>query len=135
MSAAIVREIEAFLRSLRQSMSARDMKSYRGHFWTHRNFVHIDSTGRVDLGWGAHEEVIDQEFRYMESIQLAMKEPQIHSHGDDAITVVSPWKLDQVDPGGREQSTEGTCSLVIARMNGDFKIVLAHYSQAPAESY
>lgn len=135
MSAAIVREIEAFLRSLRQSMSSRDIKAYRGHFWTNRAFVHVDVTGRVDHGWGAHEEVIDQEFRYMESVQLTLKEPQVHGHGEDAITVVAQWKLDQVDPGGRELSVAGVVSYVVVRMNGDFKIVLAHYSQTPEEAF
>ncbi|PIE22560.1 MAG: hypothetical protein CSA62_11930 [Planctomycetota bacterium] len=135
MSAAIVREIEAFLRSLRQSLSARDIKAYRGHFWTNRAFVHVDITGRIDHGWGAHEEVIDQEFRYLESEQLAFKEPQIHGHGDETFTVVAQFKLDAVDPGGREQSTTGVASLVIVRMSGDFKIVLAHYSKAPEEVF
>ncbi len=128
MSAALIREVEAFLRSMRQAMASRDMKAFRQHFWTNHNFLHLDSTGRLDRGWGAYEELMDQEFRYMESLNLSMRDPLIHEVASDVVTVACYWKLDQIDPGGREKSLGGLANYVLHRIAGDWKIVQAHYS-------
>ena len=68
MNPEIVREIEDTLRAMRQAFNSQDMKSYRNDFWTNPRFLHVDSSGRVDKGWGAFEEVLDQEFRYLDKV-------------------------------------------------------------------
>jgi hypothetical protein len=54
MTAEAHKEIEDFFRSMRQAFNSRDIKAYRGHFWTDKRFVHFDPSGRIDQGWGAY---------------------------------------------------------------------------------
>ena len=64
-----VKELEDFFRSMRQAFNSRDLKTFRSHFWTDKRFINLDASGRLDLGWGAFEEVLDQEFRYMDMVK------------------------------------------------------------------
>ncbi len=128
MSAESYKELEDFLRSMRQAYNGRDMKSYRSHFWTDKRFAHIDQSGRHDAGWGSYEEALDQEFRYMDSVRLDLKDPQIHVFDDQFATVVTGWKVGQIDPEGRSVEQNGLASFTVVRVRNDWKIVHQHYS-------
>ena len=132
MSVEAYKELDDFFRSMRQAFNSRDIKTFRSHFWTDKRFVNLDASGRVDLGWGAFEEVLDQEFRYMDSIKLDLKDTQFHVFEDNFAAVLSHWKITQIDPGGREVEQGGRVTFTVVRMGDDWKIVLQHYS--PAES-
>lgn len=128
MSPEIAREIEDHLRSMRQAFNGQDMKAYRNHFWTNPRFLHIDSSGRVDKGWGEFEEVLDQEFRYLDKVDLTIREPSVQVFDDKFAVVFCEWRLVQVDPGGREQDTGGHASFSLVRFGKDWKIVKSHYA-------
>lgn len=128
MNPEIVREIEDTLRSMRQAFNNQDMKSYRNYFWTNPRFLHIDSSGRVDKGWGAFEEVLDQEFRYLDKCDLTIREPDVQVHDDRFAVVFAEWRLVQVDPSGREQDTGGNSTFSLVKFGKDWKIVKSHYA-------
>lgn len=130
MSVEAHKEIEDFFRNMRQAFNGRDIKSYRAHFWTDKRFVHFDSSGRVDVGWGAYEEFLDQEFRYMEVLKLELKDLQVQVFGDDFATAHGSWKLQQIDAGGREQVAFGRATFTLTRTGNDWKIVSQHFSAA-----
>lgn len=122
------KEIEDFLRSMRQAYNTQDMKAFRGHFWTNSQFVHLDASGRIDEGWGSFEEVLDQEFRYLDSVHLTMRNANVRSFDDRYALATTEWKLSQVDPGGRAQDIGGRASFSLVRFGKDWKIVAAHYT-------
>ena len=128
MNLETIREIEDLLRSMRQAFNNLDIKSYRNHFWTNPRFLHVDASGRVDKGWGAFEEVLDQEFRYLEKVNLTIREPSIQVFEDRFAVVFAEWRLNQVDPSGREQETGGNATFSIVKFGKDWKIVKAHYA-------
>ncbi|MAE75461.1 MAG: hypothetical protein CMJ85_01170 [Planctomycetes bacterium] len=137
MNPEIIREIEDILRSMRQAYNNQDMKSYRSFFWTNPRFLHVDSSGRVDKGWGAFEEVLDQEFRYLDKVDLTVRGPQIQVFEDKFAVVFAEWRLVTVDPSGREQDTGGHVTYSLVRFGKDWKIVKTHYAsleQVPNES-
>jgi len=123
-----INEIEDFLRSMRQAFNSRDMKSYRAHFWTNPKFIHLDASGRLDHGWGEFEEVLDQEFRYLDSCQLTLKDLRIQLFDGAYSSVVGVWKLVQVDPSGHEQESHGRMSYSLVKFGKTWKIVTAHYA-------
>jgi uncharacterized protein (TIGR02246 family) len=127
------KSIEDFLRSMRQAFNARDLKAYRSHFWTDTRFVHLDASGRTDLGWGAFEEVLDQEFRYLESVKLELKSPKIQTFEDRFSFVVAEWKTTVVDASGRNSDATGRVNYVLYRFDDGWKIVNAHFSPLVAE--
>lgn len=131
MSVDAYKELDDFFRSMRQAYNNRDMKLYRSHFWTDKRFVHMDSSGRTDLGWGAYEEVLDQEFRYMDTVKLDLKELNFQLFNDQFAAVVGIWRQTQVDPDGRELHHGGRASFSVARTGDDWKIVAQHYSVSP----
>ena len=98
MSVESLKELEDFFRSMRQSFNTRDLKTYRSHFWTDKRFQNLDASGRRDRGWGEFEEVLDQEFRYLESVKLELKDLEMQVFEDQFATVIGAWKLSQVDP-------------------------------------
>jgi ketosteroid isomerase-like protein len=102
------KELEDFFRSMRQACNSCDIKAYRSHFWTDKRFVHLDASGRTDIGWGAYEEVLDQEF---------------------LASVSGGYRLTQVDPEGREASQQGRVSFSVAKIKDDWKIVSQHFSE------
>ena len=122
-----VREVEDLLRSMRQAFSNQDMKAYRNHFWTNPRFLHVDASGRVDKGWGAFEEVLDQEFRYLDKANLTIRDPSIQVFEDRFAVVFAEWRLSTVDPGGREQDSGGNVTFSLVKFGKDWKIVKAHY--------
>jgi ketosteroid isomerase-like protein len=122
------KEIEDFFRNMRQAFNSRDIKAYRAHFWTDKRFVHFDSSGRIDVGWGAYEEFLDQEFRYMDLIKLDLKELQIQVFEDQFSSVTGQWRTTQVDPEGREHVQEGRVTFAVVRLGDAWKIVNPHYS-------
>ena len=124
----IYKELEDFFRSMRQACNAGDMKTYRSHFWTDKRFIHLDSSGRTDEGWGAYEEVLDQEFRYLDTIRMELVEMRYSIFDDRFATVAGKYRLTQVDPEGREAHQEGRVSFAVARVRDDWKIVSQHYS-------
>jgi ketosteroid isomerase-like protein len=132
MSVEAFKELDDFFRSMRQAFNSRDIKTFRTHFWTDKRFLSIDSSGRVDQGWGAYEEVLDQEFRYLESIRLELKDPQIQVFEDQFAVVYAAWKVAQIDPEGREVSQGGRVTYSVARIGDDWKIVAQHYSSDAA---
>jgi ketosteroid isomerase-like protein len=82
----------------------------------------------MDEGWGSYEEVLDQEFRYLDSVQLTMRNTQVCSFDDRYALATAEWKLAQVDPGGRSQDIRGRASFSFVRFGKDWKIVAAHYT-------
>lgn len=134
MSVEAYKEIEDFFRSMRQAFNSRDIKTYRAHFWTDKRFVHFDASGRIDNGWGAYEEFLDQEFRYMEVLKLELKDMQVQVFGDDFATAHGFWKLQQIDAGGREQAASGRVTYSLNRVGTDWKIVAQHFSAAADEA-
>ena len=73
MSVESLKEVDDFFRSMRQAFNSRDLKTFRSHFWTDKRFSNLDASGRRDRGWGAYEEVLDQEFRYLETLTMELK--------------------------------------------------------------
>jgi ketosteroid isomerase-like protein len=132
MSAETHKELDDFFRSMRQAYNGRDMKLYRSHFWTNDRFVHLDPSGRVDEGWGAYEEILDQEFRYMEKVTLELRELRITTF-DGTAMAQGGWRVVQIDPDGREVEQVGRASFTLQRMRDDWKIVQQHFS-ADAET-
>lgn len=129
-SVEVYKELDDFFRSMRQAYNNRDMKLFRSHFWTDKRFVHLDASGRTDQGWGAYEEVLDQEFRYLDKTRLELKNLSIQVFDDQFGFVVGDWKTTQVDPGGREVEQSGRASFSVVRMGDDWKIVSQHFSPA-----
>ena len=134
MSVEVNKELEDFFRSMRQAFNSRDLKTYRSHFWTDKRFQNLDASGRRDRGWGEFEEVLDQEFRYLESVKLEFKDLEIQVFEDQFATVIGGWKLSQIDPEGRGHDQGGRCTFSVCRMGDDWKIVAQHYSQLSEES-
>jgi len=133
MSVESLKELEDFFRSMRQAFNSRDLKTYRSHFWTDKRFQNLDASGRRDRGWGEFEEVLDQEFRYLDSVKLEFKDLDFQVFEDQFATVVGGWRLAQMDPGGREMEQGGRCTFSICRMGDDWKIVAQHFSLMPTE--
>ena len=133
MSVESLKELEDFFRSMRQAFNSRDLKTYRSHFWTDKRFQNLDASGRRDRGWGEFEEVLDQEFRYLDSVRLELKDLDFQVFEDQFATVVGGWRLAQMDPGGREMEQGGRCTFSICRMGDDWKIVAQHFSLMPTE--
>jgi ketosteroid isomerase-like protein len=127
MSVETHKELDDFFRSMRQAYNSRDLKLYRSHFWTNERFVHLDASGRIDYGWGAYEEVLDQEFRYMEKVTLELRDLRITPF-DAAAAAFGEWRTLQIDPDGREVQQAGRASFAIARIRDDWKIVQQHFS-------
>jgi ketosteroid isomerase-like protein len=134
MSVESLKELDDFFRSMRQAFNSRDLKTFRSHFWTDKRFQNLDASGRRDRGWGEFEEVLDQEFRYLESVKLELKDLDFQIFDDQFATVVGGWKLSQVDPEGRNHDQNGRCTFALCRMSDDWKIVAQHYSQLSEES-
>lgn len=128
MSLESQKELDDFFRSMRQACNSRDIKSYRSHFWTDKRFIHLDSAGRTDEGWGAYEEALDQDFRYMDTIRMELKEPKFQIFDDQFAVVATNYSMTQVDPSGREVTQEGRASYTVVRMRNEWKIVSQHYS-------
>ena len=118
---------------MRQAFNSRDLKTYRSHFWTDKRFQNLDASGRRDRGWGEFEEVLDQEFRYLDSVKLEFKDLDFQVFEDQFATVIGGWRLAQMDPGGREMEQGGRCTFSICRMGDDWKIVAQHFSLMPTE--
>jgi len=128
-----LKELEDFFRSMRQAYNSRDMKLFRSHFWTDKRFVNLDASGRIDRGWGAFEEILDQELRYMDSVKLELRDLEFQVFDDRFACASGGWKSTQVDPGGREVSQSGLATFVVVRMSDDWKIVNQHLSPAQSE--
>ena len=133
MSVESLKELEDFFRSMRQAFNSRDLKTFRSHFWTDKRFQNLDASGRRDRGWGEFEEVLDQEFRYLDSVRLELKDLDIQVFEDQFATVIGGWRLAQIDPEGRELEQSGRCTFAICRMGDDWKIVAQHFSPMPKE--
>ena len=128
MSVETYKEVDDFFRSMRQAYNNRDIKLYRSHFWTDKRFIHLDPSGRTDLGWGSYEEILDQEFRYMDTVKLELKDLKIQIFDDQYAFVVGTWTTTQVDPDGRSVDQAGRASFTAHRLRNDWKIVQQHYS-------
>lgn len=133
MSVESLKELEDFFRSMRQAFNSRDLKTFRSHFWTDKRFQNLDASGRRDRGWGEFEEVLDQEFRYLETVKLELKDLEFQVFEDQFATVIGAWKLAQVDPEGRGIEQNGRCTFAVCRMSDDWKIVAQHFSLMPTE--
>ena len=133
MTADNQKELDDFLRNMRQAYNGRDLKAFRAHFWTDKRFVNLDASGRIDVGWGAYEEILDSEFRYMDKVMLELRDTQITSIDDRFATAFANWKLSQIDPDGRTVSQSGRVSFAVTRVRDEWKIVLQHYSNDPQE--
>jgi ketosteroid isomerase-like protein len=131
MSVDAYKELDEFVRSMRQAYNNRDLKLFRSHFWTDKRFVHIDGSGRTDQGWGSYEEVLDQEFRYMDTVKLDLKDLSFQVFSEQFASVVGLWSSTQVDPDGRELHQQGRASFTVARTGDDWKIVTQHFSLLP----
>ena len=128
MSLESQKELDDFFRSMRQACNSRDIKSYRSHFWTDKRFLHLDSAGRTDEGWGAYEEALDQDFRYLDTIRMELKDLRFQIFDDQFAMVSANYSMTQVDPGGREVTQAGRASFTVVRMRDDWKIVGQHFS-------
>ncbi len=128
MTADVLKELDDFLRSMRQAYNGRDLKAFRSHFWTDKRFVNLDASGRVDSGWGAYEEILDSEFRYMDKVTLELRDIQITLVDYSFATSFGVWKLSQIDPDGRTVEQSGRASFALARIRDEWKIVQQHYS-------
>jgi ketosteroid isomerase-like protein len=133
MSVESLKELDDFFRSMRQSFNSRDLKTFRSHFWTDKRFHNLDASGRRDRGWGAFEEVLDQEFRYLDSVKLELKDMDFQVFDDQFATAVGVWKLSQTDPEGRSVDQTGNCTFSLCRMSDDWKIVAQHFSPLATE--
>ena len=117
-------------------MTSADAAALRGggtSIWTDKRFHHLDASGRRDRGWGAFEEVLDQEFRYLETLKMELKDLDCQIFEDQFGTAVATWKLTQVDPEGRNHEQNGRCTFALCRMSDDWKIVAQHFSPMTAE--
>jgi len=130
MSVETYKELDDFFRSMRQAFNSRDLKLFRSHFWTDKRFVHMDAAGRTDKGWGSFEEVLDQEFRYLDVLKLELKELGFQIFEDRFASVSGKWRSTQVDPDGREVAQAGRVTYAVARIGDDWRIVTQHYSIA-----
>ncbi|MBK8979538.1 MAG: nuclear transport factor 2 family protein [Planctomycetes bacterium] len=128
MSVETIKELDDFFRSMRQAYNARDLKAYRSHCWTDKRFAHLDASGRIDVGWGTYEEILDQDFRYMDKVTLELKDLAFNVLSDQFATAYGIWKVVQVDPDGRTVERSGRVSFSVARMRDDWKIVHQHFS-------
>ena len=128
MSVESLKEMDDFFRSMRQAFNSRDLKTFRSHFWTDKRFHNLDASGRRDRGWGAFEEVLDQEFRYLDSVRMELKDLDCQVFEDQFGTAVATWKLTQVDPEGRNHEQNGRCTFSLCRIADDWKIVAQHFS-------
>jgi hypothetical protein len=135
MSVETLKELDDFLRSMRQAYNSRDVKTFRTHFWTDKRFVHIDAAGRIDVGWGAFEEILDQEFRYLDTARLELRDVETEAFDDRFAAVAARYKIEQIDPDGRTIEQLGRVTYSIVRMRDDWKIVQAHYSVDPEAVY
>ena len=133
MSVESLKELDDFFRSMRQAFNSRDLKTFRSHFWTDKRFQNLDASGRRDRGWGEFEEVLDQEFRYLESVKLELKDLDFQVFEDQFATVIGGWRLSQLDPEGRNHDQSGRCTFSLCRMSDDWKIVAQHFSPMSAE--
>jgi hypothetical protein len=133
MSVESLKELEDFFRSMRQAFNSRDLKTFRSHFWTDKRFQNLDASGRHDRGWGAFEEVLDQEFRYLDSVKLELRDLDIQVFEDQFATAAGCWKLLQIDPEGRGVEQGGRVTFAICRMGDDWKIVTQHFSIVAVE--
>jgi hypothetical protein len=133
MSVESLKELEDFFRSMRQAFNSRDLKTFRSHFWTDKRFQNLDASGRRDRGWGEFEEVLDQEFRYLDTVKLELKDLEYQVFEDQFATVVGGWKMTQIDPEGRGIEQSGRCTFTLCRMGDDFKIVAQHFSLMPTQ--
>ena len=133
MSVESLKELEDFFRSMRQAFNSRDLKTFRSHFWTDKRFQNLDASGRHDRGWGTYEEVLDQEFRYLESVKLELRDLDTQVFEDQFATVAGCWKLLQIDPEGRGHEQGGRCTFSVCRMGDDWKIVSQHFSIVEVE--
>lgn len=133
MSVESLKELEDFFRSMRQAFNSRDLKTFRSHFWTDKRFQNLDASGRRDRGWGEFEEVLDQEFRYLDSVKLELKDLDFQVFEDQFATVVGGWKMTQIDPEGRGIEQSGRCTFALCRLGDDFKIVAQHFSLMPTQ--
>ena len=133
MSVESLKELEDFFRSMRQAFNSRDLKTFRSHFWTDKRFQNLDASGRHDRGWGAFEEVLDQEFRYLDTVKLELKDLEFQIFEDQFSTATGSWKLTQIDPEGRGLEQSGCCTFAMCRMSHDWKIVSQHFSPMPIE--
>lgn len=133
MSVESLKELEDFFRSMRQAFNSRDLKTFRSHFWTDKRFQNLDSSGRRDRGWGEFEEVLDQEFRYLDTVKMELKDLEFQVFEDQFATVVGGWRMTQIDPEGRGIEQSGRCTFALCRMGDDFKIVAQHFSLMPTQ--
>ena len=133
MSVESLKELDDFFRSMRQAFNSRDLKTFRGHYWTDKRFHNLDASGRRDRGWGEYEEVLDQEFRYLETLKMELKDLDCQIFQDQFGTAVATWKLTQVDPEGRNHEQNGRCTFSLHRIGDDWKIVAQHFSPMTAE--
>lgn len=133
MSVESLKELDDFFRSMRQSFNSRDLKTYRSHFWTDKRFQNLDASGRRDRGWGEFEEVLDQEFRYLDAVKLELKDLEFQVFDDQYATAIGLWKLAQIDPEGRSHEQNGSCTFSLCRMSDDWKIVAQHFSPMSTE--
>ncbi len=129
MSSGTIKAIEDRLREIRQAFNSQDLKTFRSYFWTNPKFLHIDHSGRLDQGWGAFEEALDQEFRYLDNVKLSFKNPRIQVFEDKFSSVVLEWNLLQVDPTGQEVETGGHLSMALVLFPGkDWRVVTSHFT-------
>lgn len=133
MSVESLKELEDFFRSMRQAFNSRDLKTFRSHFWTDKRFQNLDASGRRDRGWGEFEEVLDQEFRYLDTVKMELKDLEFQVFEDQFATVVGGWRMTQIDPEGRGIEQSGRCTFALCRMGDDFKIVAQHFSLMPTQ--
>ncbi len=124
------KELEGFFRSMRQACNSCDIKAYRAHFWTDKRFVHLDASGRTDIGWGAYEEVLDQEFRYLDTFRMELVDLNFQTFEERFASVSGNYRLTQVDPEGREASQQGRVSFAVVKFKEDWKIITQHFSEA-----
>lgn len=128
MSVELTKDLDDFFRSMRQAYNSQDMKLFRSHFWTDKRFVNLDPSGRTDQGWGSYEEILDQEFRYMDSVKLELKDLAVQVFDDSFGTASGEWRIEQVDPEGRGVEQSGRVTYAVARIRDDWKIVQQHMS-------
>ena len=128
MTVETYKELDDFFRSMRQAFNGQDIKLFRSHFWTDKRFVHQDASGRTDVGWGSYEEVLDQEFRYMDVVKLEFRDLRFEIFDDRFAAVSGRWRNTQVDPDGRGICQGGHVSFSVVRFRDDWRIVAQHYS-------
>lgn len=128
MSVEAYKELDDFFRSMRQAYNSREMKTLRSHYWTDKRFISVAASGRTDVGWGAYEESLDQEFRYMDSVKLEFKDLKVQVFEDKFSSVTGSWKIAHLDPEGRASEESGLVSFTVCRVKDDWKIVHQHFT-------